>query len=157
MASVTGLAEQNGLLAAWIDTQYHATVHSETGQPPLHRWQAGMPAPCYCPHPPSWPKRSYGPSAARSPRPATVSLHGNTYLVDPALAGRHVKLTFDPFNLTRIDVRHAKQPAGTATPLTIGRHAHPKALPEHHGPSPAEPTGIDYLRFLHDTREPAGL
>jgi putative transposase len=68
-ASVTGLAELNRLLAAWIDTCYHVTVHSETGQPPLHRWQAGCPPRCPCPHPPSWPRRSCGPNAARSPRP----------------------------------------------------------------------------------------
>jgi len=83
---------------------------------------------------------------------ATVSLHGNTYQVDPALAGRYVELAFDPFDLTRIDVRHDKQPAGTATPFTIGRHSHPKARPEHPGHGQAEPTGIDYLRVLDDTR-----
>ena len=83
---------------------------------------------------------------------ATVSLHGNAYQVDPVLAGRYVELVFDPFDLTRIDVRHDKQPAGTATPFTIGRHSHPKARPEHHDHGQAEPTGIDYLRVLDDTR-----
>ena len=83
---------------------------------------------------------------------ATVSLHGNTYQVDPVLAGRYVELVFDPFDLTRIDVRHDQQPAGTAAPFTIGRHSHPKARPETRDPGQAEPTGIDYLRLLDDTR-----
>jgi putative transposase len=149
-ASVTGLAELNRLLAAWIDTQYHVTVHSETGQPPLRRWQAGLPSPLPLPAPAQLAEAFLWSERRKVTKTATVSLHGNAYQVDPALAGRYVELAFDPFDLTRIDVRHDKQPAGTATPFTIGRHSHPKARPEH--PGPAEPTGIDYLRVLDDTR-----
>jgi putative transposase len=54
---------------------------------------------------------------------------------------------FDPFDLTKIEVRVAGVPAGTAIPHRIDRHAHPKARPE----TPATPppaTGIDYARLL---------
>ena len=61
---------------------------------------------------------------------ATVSLHGNSYEVDPALVGRKVELVFDPFDLTRIEVRLAGVPMGLAIPHHIGRHSHPKAKPE---------------------------
>ena len=61
---------------------------------------------------------------------ATVSLHGNRYEVDPALVGRKVELVFDPFDLTRIEVRLAGAPMGLAIPHHIGRHSHPKAKPE---------------------------
>ncbi len=61
---------------------------------------------------------------------ATVSLHGNSYEVDPALVGRKVELVFDPFDLTRIEVRLAGAPMGLAIPHHIGRHSHPKAKPE---------------------------
>jgi putative transposase len=151
-ASVSGLAELNRLLAAWIDTEYHATIHSETGAEPLARWQAGLPAPLPLPAPAQLAEAFLWSERRKVTKTATVSLHGNTYQVDPALAGRYVELAFDPFDLTRIDVRHDKQPAGTATPFTIGRHSHPRARPEHPGPGPAEPTGIDYLRILDDTR-----
>ena len=40
---VTDLAELNRLFAAWVETVYHRTVHSETGQTPLARWSAGGP------------------------------------------------------------------------------------------------------------------
>jgi putative transposase len=40
---VTDLAELNRLFAAWVETCYHRTVHSETGQTPLARWCAGGP------------------------------------------------------------------------------------------------------------------
>ena len=142
----------NRLLAAWIDTSYHTTIHSETGQPPLARWHAGLPDPLRLPTPAQLAEAFLWSERRKVTKTATVSLHGNTYQVDPALAGRYVELAFDPFDLTRIDVRHDKQPAGTATPFTIGRHSHPRARPETPGPSHAEPTGIDYLRLLDDTR-----
>ena len=59
-----------------------------------------------------------------------MSLHGNTYQVDALLVGRRVELVFDPFDLTRIQVRLRGVPAGTAIPHRIGRHAHLKARPE---------------------------
>ena len=87
---------------------------------------------------------------------ATVSMHGNRYQVDPALARRRVELVFDPFDLTVLAVRLGGKDAGTATPHHITRHAHPKARPE---PLPGDDapraTGIDYLALLgeqHDKR-----
>jgi len=151
-APVTGLAELNRLLAAWIDTEYHTRPHSETSQPPLQRWQAALPAPLPLPSPAQLAEAFLWSERRKVTKTATVSLHGNTYQVDPALAGRYIELVFDPFDLTRIEVRHDKQPAGTATPFTIGRHSHPKARPETCGPGQAGPTGIDYLRVLDDTR-----
>ena len=70
---------------------------------------------------------------------ATVALHGNTYQVDPSLAGRKVELIFDPFDLTSIEVRWQGSPAGQAIPHVIGRHAHPKARPEQPAPPAAAP------------------
>jgi putative transposase len=151
-ASVTGLAELNRLLAAWIDTEYHTAIHSETGQAPLRRWQAALPVPLALPAPAQLAEAFLWSERRKVTKTATVSLHGNTYQVDPVLAGRYVELAFDPFDLTRIDVRHDKQPAGTATPFTIGRHSHPKARPEIRDPGQGGPTGIDYLRLLDDTR-----
>ncbi|EUA51333.1 putative tRANSPOSASE [Mycobacterium xenopi 3993] len=33
--------ELNRLFVAWVETEYHRRVHTETGQPPLDRWEAG--------------------------------------------------------------------------------------------------------------------
>ena len=57
-------------------------------------------------------------------------------------------LVFDPFDLTRIEVRHAGAPRGLAIPHRIGRHAHPKARPETPPPAPPTPSGIDYARLI---------
>ena len=37
----TALLELNRLFVAWVETEYHRRVHTETGQSPLARWQAG--------------------------------------------------------------------------------------------------------------------
>ena len=36
------LGELNRLFTAWVETVYHRRAHSETGQPPLQRWLAGL-------------------------------------------------------------------------------------------------------------------
>lgn len=76
---------------------------------------------------------------------ATVSLHANTYQVDPTLVGRKVELVFSPFDLETVEVRYRDKSYGKALLHTISRHAHPKARPETAEPEPPSPTGIDYL------------
>ena len=145
---VASLEELNGLLDAWVRTVYHARVHSETGQAPQARWAAAAPLP---PPDPALLKEAFSWSAVRLVRKtATVSVEGNTYSVDPFLAGRKVELVFDPFDMTRMDVYWQGRKAGTAVPQVIGRHAHPKAPPDQDDPAPAALTGIDYLQLVTD-------
>lgn len=153
-AAIGGLAELNRLLAAWVETVYHLTPHSETGVPPLRRWQQGIPAPLALPNPAQLREAFLWSEHRTVTKTATVSLHGNTYQVDQLLAGRKVELVFDPFDLTAIEARHRGQSFGAAVPFTIGRHSHPKARPEQPGQAP-EPTGISYLNLIgaaHDSQ-----
>jgi putative transposase len=142
---VTDLAELNRLFTAWVETQYHRTVHSETGQTPLERWLFGGPFPL--PAPETLTEAFLWEEHRRVTKTATVSLHGNSYEVDPSLVGRKVELVFDPFDLTRIEVRLAGVPMGLAIPHRIGRHSHPKAKPETPA-APPKPTGIDYAKLI---------
>lgn len=145
-----GLAEMNRLFSAWVETVYHHNIHSETKQKPLDRWDA------------FWAKAGHRPplpagddlaeafrwSEHRTVRKtATVSLHSNTYEVDPALVGRRVELVFSPFAMNAIEVRYQDKSFGAAIPHVIRRHTHPKAKPET-PPAPAPRTGIDYLRLV---------
>src|SRR5262249_11407846 len=84
-------------------------------------------------------------------RTGTVGIHGNTYEVDPGLAGRRVDLIFDPLELAEVEVRLLDgHHAGLAVPLRIKRHIHPRAVAPK---EPAEPTGIDYLGLVRKRRE----
>ena len=147
------LLELNRLFTAWIETEYHRRIHSETGQSPLERWNGG------------WTR--LGRSAAMPTaadlteaflwseyrtvtRTATVSLHGNTFQVDQSLVGRKVELVFSPFDLETIEVRYRDRSHGKALPHKITRHVHPKArteVPE----SPPAATGIAYLQLTART------
>jgi putative transposase len=143
------LVELNRLFSAWLEVVYHRRVHSETAQTPLARFeQAGAPA---LPTPGLLREAFLWSQERTVTKTATVSLHANSYEVDAALMGRKVELVFDPFDLTRIEVRYQHRPFGLAVPLVIGRHTHPQAQREL--PPPPSPTGIDYLRLLADKRD----
>jgi len=143
------LAELNRLFSAWLEVVYHRRVHSETEQSPLERFEAaGAPA---LPTPALLREAFLWSEERTVTKTATVSLFGNQYEVDAALVGRKVELVFDPFDLSRIEVRYQHRPFGLAVPLVIGRRTHPQAereLP----PSPAA-TGIDYLKLLAAKRD----
>ena len=143
------LAELNRLFSAWLEVVYHRRVHSETGQTPLERFDAaGAPA---LPTPALLREAFLWSQERTVTKTATVSLHGNIYEVDAALVGRKVELVFDPFDLSRIEVRYLHRPFGLALPLVIGRHTHPQAQREL--PPPPTPTGIDYLKLLAQKRD----
>jgi putative transposase len=154
LSPAAALLELNALFTAWVESVYHHQVHSETGQTPLARWKQG------------WQVAGHSPAMASTQalteaflwsqlrtvtKTATVSLHGNTYQVEAALAGRKVELVFSPFNLEVIQVRHGGRSYGHAVPHVITRHAHPKARPETPEPAPVPSTGIAYLQLVADT------
>ena len=146
---VANLAELNELFAAWVESVYHRRAHTETGQAPIERFMtAGPPA---LPAPELLREAFLWQETRTVTKTATVSLHGNGYEVDAALVGRRCELIFDPFDLTRIEVRYQGRPLGLAVPVRIGRHVHPQA--KHEPAPPAQGTGIDYLGLIRDQRE----
>jgi putative transposase len=150
--TVDDVAHLNALFSAWLETVYHRNTHSETGQAPLERFTAGAAGLRY----PSVEElhEAFLWSEHRTvTKTATVSLFSNSYQVDAALAGRKVELVFDPFDLTRIEVRWSGRPMGAAVPHKIGRHAHPAARPEPGMAEPAPTTGIDYLHLVASRAE----
>ncbi len=143
------LAELNRLFAAWVETDYHDREHSETKARPLERLlAAGAPQ---LPGPELVREAFLWSEQRTVTKTATVSLHGNRYEVDAALVGRRCELVFDPFDLTRIEVRWQERPFGLAIAVEVGRHVHPKARSEPE--PPVSPSGIDYLELLAERRD----
>lgn len=141
---VGDLAELNALFTAWVEQVYHKRIHTETDMAPLERFLAAGPP---VPTPAALLAEAFRWSQWRTvTKTATVSLQGNDYEVDAALAGCKVELVFDPFDLADIDVHHHGRRVGKAVPFRIGRHVHAKAAAD--APPPATPTGIDYLRLV---------
>jgi putative transposase len=145
---ITGLAELNRMLAAWVETVYHPAIHSETGAPPLQRWLRGVGDPLPLPTPAQLREAFLWSEFRTVNNNAFVSLHNNRYQVDEVLIGRKVELVFDPFDLTDIEVRHRGRSHGRAVAFTLGRHVHPKARPEQPAPIQQEHSGIDYLKLI---------
>lgn len=149
-AGVTSLEQLNSLFSAWVESVYHKAVHSETGEAPLDRFfSAGPPALVD----PARLGAAFRWSETRrvDKNTATVSLFGNCYEVDAALAGQRIELVFDPFELGEAEVVFNGRPMGNATPQHISRHVHPAAR---HEPAerPPRPSGIDYLGLVEARR-----
>ena len=141
------LAELNRLFAGWVETVYHPRVHSETGQAPIERYLAG--GPFTIPTPDRLHEAFLWSETRTVTKTATVSLHGNTFEVDAALVGRKIECVFDPFDLTRIEIRFQNRPMGYGVPQVIGRHTrHPMVKPDPNEPRPT--SGIDYLNLVAD-------
>lgn len=160
--AVASLGELNALFTSWVQMVYHRTVHSTTGMTPLARWDAGWGSRRPDRRDPDVIAEAFRWSAARKvTKAATVSLQGNTYQVDPALAGARVELVYDPFDLAGpVAVTTAGGvPAGEAVLLEIRRHVHPKAVnaaKDADAGAKNAATGIDYLRLV-ETRHRAAM
>ncbi|MDQ6838081.1 MAG: DDE-type integrase/transposase/recombinase [Actinomycetota bacterium] len=146
---VTSLAELNKLFSAWVEVVYHRRVHSETGETPLERFMApGSPA---LPTAAQLHEAFLWSETRTVTKTATVSLHGNSFEVDAALVGRRAELVYDPFDLTAIEVRFEGRSMGSAVPVHICRHTHPRARPD--AAAPPTPTGVDYLSLVSARRD----
>jgi putative transposase len=152
---IDSIEQLNDLFAAWAERVANRRKHTETGQAPIGRFEAGGP---HRQADPGLLREAFRWSVTRKvTRTATVPLEGNSYAVDPALTGRRVELRYDPEDLTRIDVFYDGRPAGTATAFITRRHVH-RAVPQAARPEPT-PTGVDYLGLVaaaHDEEAGTG-
>ncbi|MGH9094348.1 MAG: DDE-type integrase/transposase/recombinase, partial [Acidimicrobiales bacterium] len=125
---VASLSELNELFGAWLEGVYHRALHTETGETPLARLmrarQLRRPSPAELHEAFLWSQ------TRTADKTGGVSLFGNHYELDAALAQVKVELVFDPFDLSDIDVRYQGRPMGKAIPRRITRHPPPPARPE---------------------------
>lgn len=140
------LSQLNELFGAWLEGVYHRTRHRETKQTPLERRLAAPPL--SRPSPAELREAFLWSENRRVTKTASVSLFGNQYELDPVLVGVHVELLFDPFDLSRIEVRYQGRPMGLAVPQRIARHTHPAVKPV--AAPPPKASGIDYLGLVRD-------
>jgi putative transposase len=153
---IKSIEELNNRFDAWVEQIYHTTVHSETRATPLQRFNGS--GPYACPTPDELREAFLWSEARIVAKTATISLFSNRYEVDPALVGRKIELIFDPFDLTKIDVRLDGRSYGFATPHQLQSHVHPHV--RDHVEEAIKPTDIDYLGMLAQNNEsqhrPAG-
>ncbi len=149
VSEIATLEELNESLWAWLECVYHQREHSETGQTPLTRYSAGLEH-----------VRSADPETLRSAflwreqrkvrRDATLALQGNSYQVEPHLAGRTLELRFDPFDLSHIELFLDGRSLGVAAVVTQNRQLHlavERLATEPLAP-PKPKSSLDYLAAL---------
>jgi putative transposase len=144
------LAELNAFWCAWLDERYHRTPHSETGEPPLERWE-----------------RLCATTEIRRPDPvlldevlrlrarrtvhaktSTVEVGGVRFVVEPSLRRRRVDVLYDPNDLGSVLVYFDGRRIQRAEPQRPGVSAvSPPARAERSAPS------IDYLELLRRDHE----
>jgi putative transposase len=148
-SEITRLVDLNESFWAWLELVYHGREHSETGQTPLERFQAGLEQ--VRPADPEIVRKAFLWREFRQVRKnATLDLQGNTYQVDPSLSGRKLELRFDPFDLSRLELFLEGHPLGTASVLVQNKQRH--IAVEHLATRPPEPprpkSSLDYLTAL---------
>lgn len=139
------LDQLNELFWAWLHVGYDQRVHNATKQTPKQRWEDD-----------TTELRRISPQRLREvfvwqdsrrvDKTGCVSLLGNTYEVEAAMAGREIALRYDPYDLSVIQVWHDGQRLGDAVPLQLKRHRHRQVEPAPQPPVAA--TGLNYLELL---------
>ncbi|MDA8335430.1 MAG: DDE-type integrase/transposase/recombinase [Peptococcaceae bacterium] len=119
---ITNMDQLQQFFAAWLNSEYNNRIHSATHEKPCDRLAHINPE-----HPIQMvdPETLYRAFLWTETRVVTVvgtiSLEGNEYQVDPALARRKITVRFDPFDLQHILVEYQGQSYGEATPLELVR------------------------------------
>jgi putative transposase len=154
---IQGLAQLNNALTAWLDGYYHIRKHGGTGQTPLARATASK---CTMKRVPIseltdiflWEENR------KVDKTGCVHVFGNIYEVPCELSGEKVKLRFDPFDLSVIQVWFDGKRFPDAIPLDLHRSVHkrvktkPSESIQEIEPSPGE-VNTGELSFFHLAEE----
>lgn len=132
-AGVTTLEELNRLLWAWLEEHYTHRVHSQTGQTPHDRWEAGR-------HrirevsPEELADTFLWEDERNVVKTGDVCLGGNRYPVPASLVGQRVMVRYDPYDLASVKVYLRGQLVGAFRPAELVSRIFAKARPHDEGP-----------------------
>jgi hypothetical protein len=112
------LEKLNRLLSEWINDDYHARVHSGTGQSPLERYLAHVALLRSAPR----DLRDYFRISVRRKvdKDRTVTLLGKLYEAPVGLIGKTVTLLYHEQDPGRIEILHDEASVGFLVPLAVG-------------------------------------
>ncbi|RPH62766.1 MAG: integrase [Chloroflexi bacterium] len=149
VSSIASLDELNQSFWAWLELIYHQTVHSETGQAPLERYQQAVQNVRPADH--NQLIQAFRWRETRKVRKdGRIELQGNSYQVDASFIGRMLELRFDPFDLSTLELWFDGCSIGQAT-VTIQnrqRHIQVERLATQPPPTPKSAASLDYLALL---------
>jgi len=154
---ITGLEDLNRYFSAWLEQMYHQRRHGTLKKKPAevfatHGSQRLIP-------PEEMNEAFLWSYDAKADKTACISVQGNTYEVEPILAGQKLVLRFDPFDLSEIQVWWEDKRYANAVPLKLRRHVDKRVAPI---PEPLTPPGppssfLDRLVGEARHRETSGI
>ena len=164
-ARLLSLGDINRALQAWLTQEYHAAVHSQTGQPPAERY-----------HQATRFQRTVRLQSVtqlfqrREQRTvhrdhSDVTVEGRYFAVDPQLRGDRLEVRFDPF-LTHDQPQEVQLYSTDGRHLGVGRlyqreKGHHPQPPPPADKQPIEPSYLDALeagrQLSHEQRRQSGL
>ncbi len=150
------LADMNLTLQAWLSEEYHAAIHSETGQSPAERYQSPMRI-SRAVHLPSVVQLFY----TREPRTVDgdfvdVRVNKNTFAVDPKYRGDKIEVRWDPLAGNSLEEVELYSLDGKY--LGVGRR-YERQKDYHEQPGiatqqqPIEPAYVEALRAAHEAHQ----
>lgn len=144
------LAELNDFWRAWLDERYHRRAHSETGEPPVERWQRLLATTEVRPADPVLLDEVLRLHARRKvhPKTSTVEVGGVAFVVDTALRKRRVDVLYDAADFSSVLIYFDGRRIQRARPQVKG-----EAPVE--GPAEAQrpPPSVDYLALLRKSHQ----
>lgn len=157
-SNIRTLDELNEAFLAWMELEYNAQVHSETGQTPNERWSAGIEHVGYIDE--RQLRLAFRWKEDRTPdKTGLFSLFGTRYQVGPGLARRRIQVYFDPEDLSEVEVHHGGNFVERCVPFEVQTHRRPKPEPR----EPAAPADgaskptLDWLGHLTEKRRRQAL
>ena len=154
--AITSLEELNVALASWVDGYYHRRKHGTTKDTPANRL-------ANCTR--IMRKKTFAElteiflweEKRQADKAACIKLQGNEYELDIALARCKVKLRFDPFDLTVIQVWQDEKRFADAKPLDVYRPVHSKVGKIAAEKAEVKPpsTGVSLIKLAEAKRQEA--
>jgi putative transposase len=144
------LEELNAFWRAWLDERYHRVEHSETGEPPLQRWQRLLTETAVRRTDPVLLDEVLRLHARRKVhvKTSTVEVCGVRFVVDTALRRRWVEVLYDPHDLSSVLIYFDGRRIQRAQPQIAGEPPQP-----HPTPPARSVSSVDYLGLLRRDHE----
>ncbi|MBW2464376.1 MAG: DDE-type integrase/transposase/recombinase [Deltaproteobacteria bacterium] len=152
------LDELNEAFVAWMDLEYNARIHGETGETPDARWRKGIDRVKYIDD--KLLHLAFRWHERRTPdKTGLFSLLGTRYQVGPKLARRRIDVYFDPEDLAEVEVHHDGGFVERCVPFSVSEHRRPKAkVVEASAPDKgAPPPTANWLGHLVEQRRKEGF
>ena len=144
------LDELNAFWRAWLEERYHLVPHSETGEPPVERWQRLLATTQVRHADPVLVDEVLRLRTTRvvHTKTSTVEVCGIRFVVDSSLRKRRVQVLYDPSDLASVLIFFDGRRIQRASPQIAGEP--PVAAPE---PRKPQPPSVDYLALLRRDHE----